>query len=421
MNTYEIINICANSVSLLIIFMLLIGALIGGNLREKTNFWFVLLLVFCLLGVIAEWTIYLLSSNTSRTAIISMQIMDYLSHVLASIQMILFARYIYEYLYPKTSIKKIEFYAMAFWGIMNIIMGTIAQFISLYGFYDEFNIYQHNFYGMAILFPSIFQLSYLGVVFKHKKSMSLREVLSLTSYAIIYFSLYIFIWKKPGLWIVYLGPAIALFLVYINIQIESKQLLNESRTAIMLSQIQPHFLYNTLDAISSQCKNSPEAKHSILLFSQYLRSNMDSLSRTMPIPFDDELEHTKHYLALEKIRFEDFLQIEYKIQVTNFMIPVLTIQPIVENAVRHGVTQKITGGTVSISTEETPHSYQVIVEDDGLGFDPDAMPKSDRRHVGIQNVRYRLNAMCSGTLTINSIQGSGTTVIIEIPKRGVVQ
>ena len=190
----------------------------------------------------------------------------------------------------------------------------------------------------------------------------------------------------------------------------------QNQISIMLSQIQPHFLYNSLTAIRELCLIDPKkAYETVDEFSTYLRGNLDSLSFKKPIPFEKELSHVKTYLSLEKKRFGDNLNIIYDINASLFLIPSLTLQPIVENAVRHGVTKREDGGTVTITTEETEAEAIITVTDDGVGFDP-TLQKSNNRHVGIANVRSRLSTMCDGTLKISSEPGVGTTAVIIIVK-----
>ena len=195
--------------------------------------------------------------------------------------------------------------------------------------------------------------------------------------------------------------------------------LQESQISIMLSQIQPHFLYNTLNSIYQLCETNPmRARSMVNSFAEYLRNNLSSLEEKGLISFETELAHINTYLDIEKIRFEDTLAIEYDIQRTDFSLPVLSVQPIVENAVKHGTSKKRGGGVVRISSEEDGEGYVVKISDTGCGFDP-TVPKNDgKRHVGIENVRRRLTHMCGGTLTIESTVGEGTLATIRIPKGG---
>ena len=193
--------------------------------------------------------------------------------------------------------------------------------------------------------------------------------------------------------------------------------LAESRISIMLSQIQPHFLYNCLNSIYYLCESNPKAaRTAISEFSAYLRGNMNSLTSTSPVPFYKELDHLKNYIALEKMRFEDTLNVEWDIHTKDFMIPALTVQPLVENAVKHGICKSENGGTVRISTAESEDFYEVKVTDNGDGFDISEVSADGKAHTGIENVRNRLEKMCGGELIITGEKGKGTTAVIRIPK-----
>lgn len=199
---------------------------------------------------------------------------------------------------------------------------------------------------------------------------------------------------------------------------EQNMELIEQRTQIMMSQMQPHFLYNSLTTISSLCylENAQRAREVVDKFAAYLRQNLDSMGKDRYIPFETELEHIQTYLWIEKVRFEDDLNVEYKIGPSDFRLPSLSLQPLVENAVKHGICKKKGGGTVTIETQETSKEYLVIVRDNGVGFDPRKLPEDDRSHVGIENITRRLEILCSGRLEILSKPGNGTLVVIHLPK-----
>lgn len=193
--------------------------------------------------------------------------------------------------------------------------------------------------------------------------------------------------------------------------------LYEAKVSIMVSQIQPHFLYNSLSSIAMLCKLDPDtAQKATITFTKYLRGNMDSLKQTLPVPFERELDHLEKYLYIEKLRFADKLNIAYDIQCTDFELPLLSIQPLVENAVKHGVGMKEDGGTVTIATRETDKAYEVIISDDGVGFDTEAKKNDGRSHIGMENTRRRLKDMCNADVEITSVIGEGTVARVIIPK-----
>ena len=200
--------------------------------------------------------------------------------------------------------------------------------------------------------------------------------------------------------------------------IRAKQLekeLEDSRVATMLSQIQPHFIYNTLGTVEQLCKEQPEvASNLVHHFSLYLRGNFSELDNKAPILLSKELEHVRHYVEIEHIRFPD-MEIRFELDSEDFLLPALSVQPLVENAIKHGLMGLEIGGTVTVSAYETEKDYCVSVVDDGVGFDTTIL-LDGREHIGIRNIRGRIAAMCGGTLTVESAPGKGTKAVITIPK-----
>ena len=195
--------------------------------------------------------------------------------------------------------------------------------------------------------------------------------------------------------------------------------LKESRVAIMLSQIQPHFIYNTLGTIERMCLKDPKKANELVRnFSLYLRGNFSELDSVTPIRFAEELKHVEYYANIEKVRFPD-MNIEYDVETTEFVLPALSVQPLVENAIKHGLMRLETGGTVRICSYETPTHFCVEVTDDGVGFDT-SLPIDEKKHVGLRNIRGRLKAMVDGDLILESKPGVGTKAVIMIPKEVTV-
>ncbi|MBR2895025.1 MAG: histidine kinase [Oscillospiraceae bacterium] len=193
--------------------------------------------------------------------------------------------------------------------------------------------------------------------------------------------------------------------------------LEDSRIAIMLSQIKPHFLYNVLNTIYHLYRKEPEtAQEAVSSFAEYLRCNMLSIEKSEPIPFREEYQHIQTYLSLEQIRFGDKLDVVYNVEVTNFKVPPLTVEPLVENAVKHGVTKKRGGGTVTISTCKMDEGIRITVADTGVGFDPETYMEDGKPHVGIRNVRDRLWNLVGGSLSITSCE-DGTVAVVTIPEK----
>jgi len=190
------------------------------------------------------------------------------------------------------------------------------------------------------------------------------------------------------------------------------------QVSAMISQMQPHFLYNSLAVIEALCEEDPHlAAEATNTFSSYLRQNMNFADKRNPISFSEELNHIKTYVWLEKLRFSNRLKVEYEITCTAFPVPALSVQPMVENAIKHGICKNRAGGTVRIGSFETDLSYIVTISDDGIGFDTEEIIDDGRQHLGIKNTRYRIQKMMGGSLEIISTPQKGTAVTITLPKR----
>lgn len=200
---------------------------------------------------------------------------------------------------------------------------------------------------------------------------------------------------------------------------KNERMLTETRISTMISQIRPHFVYNTLGSIEQLCEiDPPKAAALVHDFSRYLRGNFSELDNPVPIRLSQEIQHVRYYVNIEKVRFPD-IEVEFDLQAEDFLIPALSIQPLVENSIKHGLMKLNSGGKVVICSYETEESNCVSVYDNGVGFDVNEAFES-AEHVGLRNIRERLKIMCDGTLEIHSSPGVGTTAVISIPKRGGV-
>ena len=185
------------------------------------------------------------------------------------------------------------------------------------------------------------------------------------------------------------------------------------RASIMVLQMRPHFIYNTMTSIYCLCNQDPElAKQVVMDFTSYLRKNFTAVASADPIPFTSELEHARAYLAVEQAQYKDSLLVDYDTPHTFFRVPPLTLQPVVENAVKHGRDPYAGPFHISIRTRKTDTGSEIVVIDNGSGYAPsdDSEP-----HIALNNIRQRLEFMCGGTLNITSGDDGGTVVTITIP------
>ncbi|MBR5453899.1 MAG: histidine kinase, partial [Clostridia bacterium] len=196
------------------------------------------------------------------------------------------------------------------------------------------------------------------------------------------------------------------------------------RIQMFSTQIKPHFILNTVGAIRTLIKTDGDKASELLYeFSKYIRTNLEEKDYTKYIPFLEELDYIETYLKLEKARFGDRINVEYDIENKSFWVLPLTIQPFVENAVKHGLFPSANGGTLKISTRSTAKGAVVIIQDNGVGFDAYRIQDilETKKSMGMKSSILRIEKEMGGKVIVESscVPGdSGTKITIELPLRG---
>lgn len=276
---------------------------------------------------------------------------------------------------------------------------------------------------LSLLIPMAGILIELSLLIQYHRNVSGLMFVSMVSYIVLVFAAAIVQIFYYGISLINLSISISSILMFVVATMEQNENLAmqerenaDLRISIMMSQIAPHFIYNTLTSIQVLCEKDPKAaKETVEDFSRYLRGNLESLDEKEPIPFQRELEHVQYYLAIEKKRFGSRVQVEYDIQERDFCLPCLSLQPIVENAVKHGICKKENGGTIRITTRREGENVYLTVSDDGAGFDMEKVQEMSGKHVGVKNVENRIRNMCGGYMEITSTVGVGTEVVMILP------
>ena len=295
----------------------------------------------------------------------------------------------------------------------NILVHLTALWSHVVFFFNAENHYEGGPLMHFCLYISLALMAYLGFIAVRRFRASQRSTLKLVGFNVFMILASLLLdsnvveTQQPVTFLTIAMVCSSLFFyIWLHLQFvreHERELIDGQNMQLMLSQIQPHFLINSLEVIRNLCRKNPSAAEgAVLRFEKYLRGNMDSLTQEGFIPLSQELDHTRQYLELEQLRFPDELHVVWDIRADDFRLPTLTVQPLVENAVRHGIRGSASGsGTVTVATREREDRYEVIVTDDGPGFDPHAPFGDDRTPVGLQNVRQRLEKM-GGALAIDS-------------------
>ncbi len=329
-------------------------------------------------------------------------------------------------------------------GILAMVLVIVSQFIHLYYYIDVKNIYHRqpaHFFAMVL--PMTGGLLDLTLLIQYRKNISREMLAALISYLVLPLAasfVQIFFY---GISYTNIAIGISVILMFLETMIvqnrrmleqekimaeqkqritqqkleltEQEKQLTQRRVAAMMSQMRSHFIFNVLATISGYCKIDPEkADQALIQFARYLRRNIRFLEEEGTVSFTTEVEQLDDYVALQQMRFPDRVRYEKDLKEKEFRIPPLTIQPLVENAIKHGIVEADRSGTVRLTVSRDKDGIRIEVTDNGAGFEQKELEKKES--VGIRNVRYRLEKMINATMKIDSQPGHGTRVVIQIPQ-----
>ena len=425
MNYRLVFNLSISVVAAFVLMVLILVSIFSNVEKRKTAYYFLWSLISALIpvGFMIVWYAIRLNADTPLVLVKIFGSLVFVTMFAASYAFLLYCLSFFGK--SRKSNKAIAILA----GIIGIAF-SIAIVVS--AFNDMFITYvRDNGINVEPTIVSFIPYTYVWLVFLIeiilliiKKGMRVGERIAFLAFinvpaiALVFHSIY-------GELSIFTFAIVAAFLAHflyfyvqrgLMIQKQEKEL-SEKQIELTISQIRPHFIYNCLSSISYLCTKDPQlAVEAIDDFSSFLRVNFSNISQNKIVPFTQELEHTMKYLKLEKMRFEDRLRVYFDIRANDFEIPSLTLQPLVENAVKHGICKKAEGGTIIIRSTETDKEYLVEVIDDGVGFDPNVPPDDGRVHVGLTNVQNRLKNMVNGKLEVYSKINEGTRMSIHIPK-----
>ena len=317
--------------------------------------------------------------------------------------------------------KSTVFRTVSFLWSFYFVMLCVTQFTTVIYYYTPDNVYHRGpFYPLLLVSPVLIMFINLFYLIRKKKYLNWKQFTALLLCFLFPMTAMILQICFYGLYQIVFASALSVlamlsFTVWdlMEQHIRQQEEIVRQRSRIMVLEMRPHFIFNTMTSIYYLCEqDAAKAQQVILDFTTYLRRNFDAVVKEKMIPFSSELEHTKAYLAVEQVRFADKLFVEFDTPHLSFRIPPLTLQPIVENAVKHGVDPELDSLYITVQTRETGSGSEIIVKDSGPGF---KSSDNDGPHIALDNIRKRLEMMCHGTLTISSGEKSGTIVTIFIP------
>lgn len=415
-----VFNITICIIGILILLVHVVNLILKKDKRKDEN---------CLLGFIAftmvHFMIYLTYSSikinyTSNTLVMSFYTSFF---IMNNLEVFLLFIYMLCYIFIPLNTKKVL-------SIINLVIFSVFVLLDIVNVFTHIFFYADNgeyIRSKTMIISQGYQFIMLTIVFFISilnKGLNAREKTAFSVYCFLPLIAILLQNRFKGYAIAYASIIIAVEILFFFVNVERNisiakegEKIKDAKIKLMTSQIQPHFIYNVLSSISTLITiDSNKAQEALDHFTDYLRSNLSSLGEANLIPFDKELKHIKAYLSLEKIRFNDRLNVIYNIEATDFLVPPLTIQPIVENAVKHGILEKLAGGTVEIKTYETDESYVIEVIDDGIGFDINKVDLKGTEHIGLKNIMYRINNTNNGNIEIISAENKGAKIKVTFHK-----
>lgn len=329
------------------------------------------------------------------------------------------------------------FRVLAAINVADLLYIAASQFGTMLYYFDEANVYHRGpgFYVCSVA-SMVSMLLLIGAVIASHKELQPFDLLTMILYVALPVASNVVQTLNYGISLNSIALACSMLLLFLNYQVEKshrllqqeeqmlqdrekmmqmKLELQEKQYQLMMSQIQPHFIFNTLTTIEQLCRTDAAlAGQATKFFARYLRGNLDTINNSKLIPFAEELNHIRNYIWLEKIRFDEDLAYEESIEADDFLLPALTVQPLVENAVKHGLKSTLSGTvTVRLESRIVDGVAEIVVRDNGGGMDT-SKPLAGK-HVGLTNVRERLEMMTGGTIEIQSTVNVGTEITLRIP------
>ena len=350
------------------------------------------------------------------------QIVVYFQYLLVSLSMPMFTGYLLHFCGEDLRKSTLFRLVIGLWVIYFILLG-LAQCTTFLYYVTPDNEFIRGSWHPLLVAPlaAIMLLNLAGVIRRRNRLPDkyyvafLIHLLPMTVATLIHAVIYVPLLVVFGLSFSMLSMFGIILCDQIEQYMRQQREIAHQRASIMVLQMRPHFIFNTMMSIYYLCaQDSKKAQQVTLDFTSYLRKNFSAIASENTIPFANELEHTRAYLAVEQVQFEDSLFVEYDTPHTRFRVPPLTLQPIVENAVKHGMDPDSAPLRICIRTRETDAGHEITVEDNGPGF-AQANTDDSEPHIALANIQQRLEIMCGGTLTVMPREGGGTVVKITLP------
>ena len=418
-----IFNVGANFICIIFCLVLFFSVYFDKSQNIKSKYLFMALLLLAGTNLAITIFFYLFKDINDKFNIVVCSLLHYLFLLIGASFVLMFWHYIVATYFLKDKFIKILGYILAIICVVDYIYITSNIFFNHIFFVSEDGIFNRGkLYFSSLIFLLISFSFIITLIIKYKKLLSIRTILSIAFYLIISVTARVINIYYINLAISYVGITIVLLLVYSNIYLQknyeleaNKTLLEKQKLDNAISRVEPHFMFNVLSSIYYIVDKDPKlAKEAINDFSKYMRDSIESIDKPQIISFKEELEYCRNYLSLEQMRYGDELSIHYDLKIDDFFVLRFSLQPIIENAIKHGTSQNKNGGNLWIESYSEDKYNIVCIRDDGPGFDINILNSTNR--IGIKNVKYRIQNLIHGDIIFESIENKGTVVKVYFPK-----
>ena len=411
------------------LMVVLLGLLMSifGRYLEKWNRSFFVILFFLLIAyvgcdLLGQITLVLLGPPAAPLSKIAVFGESFFSSLLMPMLTVYLLRCIGEDWRKSTLLTAVGLLWLVYFALL-----IVTQFTTVFYTVTPDNVYRRGpWYPVLLISPVLQMLLNLLALRRRRANLSRQQRLAFALYLLIPMGCMLVQMFSYGLLMIVFGSCVAAFCMFLfmlrdqqdHYVAQQREIANQ-RASILVLQMRPHFIYNTLMSIYSLCNLDPQKARQVTMdFTDYLRRNFNAVASENTIPFSAELEHTRAYLAVEQAQYEELLFVEYDTPFTRFRLPPLTLQPIVENAVKHGINPDAGPLRVTVRTYRADSESVIVVTDNGPGFDP---AESNESHTTLSNIRQRLEWMCGGKMEIRPRDGGGTAVTVRIPDTAAQQ
>lgn len=417
-STFDVIVYCSIS-AMMVLLLMALGIAVSMPMIDRWSKRFfiisILLLILCVIICLFDEMIYLNPDFATEERIIA-----YLEALFVSFLILLPTILLLHYCGESTKGSTLFRTIISLWLIFFITL-TVGQFANWFYYVTPENIFFRTPYFPLLMLPAVLGMfvNICGLI-RRRKKLSLRYFIAFLIYLIPFtgfITLHAFLDITPFLFFGIATCALSMCYFIISDQIinnynQQREIANQSAN-VMVLQMRPHFIYNTMMSIYYLCKQDADKAQQVTLdFTTYLRKNFTAVASEKPVPFKDELEHTRAYLAVEQAQHEDMLYVDYDTPHIDFEVPPLTLQPLVENAVKHSLDPNGEPLRICVKTRLTDSGSEIVVENNGADYQP---ANDNKPHTALVNIQQRLDMMCKGTLTIAPREGGGTVVKVIIP------